>query len=372
MRRILLVGDYPPPWGGLSTQIAGLRSRLLTLGDEVVVLDIGRHRRAPRPECLPARGAASFARTLVAHARRGFTVHLHTNGHNVKSWMAAGIAAASGLGSGRRTVLTLGSGLMPSFLAGARGPLRRLVHATLRAAGGCIVRNAAAREAVIALGTAPAKVRVIPGFYGVTPREVGRVPLPAARFRRGHRPLIGMIASPGPEYGLALLIDAAAHLRPRHPELGVLLIGPDRLVDGHPTWALPLGELERPGVLAVMRTLDVFVRPTYFDGDASSVREALATGVRVVASDTAVRPAGVRTFRRGDADALAASIGAALQEPPTRVLSTFLPALLEVYDALPLGRMPVASRVGDAADPADSAPEDTPAVRTVSEEPRVA
>src|SRR5207245_3842409 len=105
-------------------------------------------------------------------------------------------------------------------------------------------------------------------------------------------------------YGIPLLSDAAARRRLRHPTLGVVLVGPDELADGCPRWALPIGERGRPSLLAVMRALDVFVRPTYFDGDASSVREALALGVRVVASDTDFRPTGTRVFPKGDADAL--------------------------------------------------------------------
>jgi hypothetical protein len=50
VRRILLVGDYPPPYGGLSVQIAALRQRLAARGDtEVAVLDIGIRRRERRP-----------------------------------------------------------------------------------------------------------------------------------------------------------------------------------------------------------------------------------------------------------------------------------------------------------------------------------
>ena len=45
MRRILLVGDYPPPYGGVSVQVASLRHRLATRRDtEVEVLDIGARR----------------------------------------------------------------------------------------------------------------------------------------------------------------------------------------------------------------------------------------------------------------------------------------------------------------------------------------
>ena len=353
MRRILLVGDFPPPWGGISTQIATLQDRLLARGDEVVVLDIGRHRRRARPGCLPARGATHFATTVVQHARRGFTVHLHTNGHNAKSWLATFACAVAGAGAGRHTVVSLGSGLMPSFLRRASALVRALARTSLRTAGACIVRNESAHAALVNLGADPAKLRVLSGFYGVAPQDIGPVPRAAARVRRGHRPLIGVIATPGPEYGLALAVDAAARLRPRYPELGLVLLGPDCLPDGHPIWTFPLGELDRPALLAAMRSLDVFVRPTYFDGDASSVREALAMGVRVVASDEELRPAGVHTFPKGDADALATAIERALMAMPVKATSSSLAALLEIYDALPLGGVcttrPSVEAITDAA-----------------------
>src|SRR5262249_12858729 len=149
---ILLVGDYPPPWGGLSTQIAALRGRLQALGDHVVVLDIGHRRRERRPDCLPVRGPAAFAQQLVSHARRGFTIHLHTNGHNAKSWVAALVATSAGASAGRRAMVSLGSGLMPPFVSGARRSVRAVVRASLGLAGALIVRNEAARAALVASG----------------------------------------------------------------------------------------------------------------------------------------------------------------------------------------------------------------------------
>jgi glycosyltransferase involved in cell wall biosynthesis len=337
MRKVLLVGDYPPPYGGLSVQIAALRGRLAALDDtEVRVLDIGTRRRERRPDCVPVAGPVDFAQKLLTHAGRGFAVHGHTNGHNVKSWIVALACAAAGLATGRRSLISLGSGLMPAFLGAASGRVRALARTTVRTAGALVVRNEACRAALLALGAPANAVRILPGFYGVTESEIGRLPYGAARFRRGHRPVVGAIASHGAEYGLALLLDAAARLKPRYPELGVLLVGPDRMEDGHPDWVLPIGELDRPALLASVRALDVFVRPTYFDGDASSVREALAMGVRVVASDTDFRPAGVRVFPRGDADALADAIEKSLIESPVTIDSTSLPDLLALYDALPL------------------------------------
>jgi glycosyltransferase involved in cell wall biosynthesis len=190
----------------------------------------------------------------------------------------------------------------------------------------------------VAHGAAPGKVAVLPWFYGVAHDEVGVLPDSAADFARVHRPLVGAMATLGPEYGIPLLIDAAARLRPRHPELGLVLMGPERFDEGLPEWVLAMGELHRPELLATLGALDVFVRPTYFDGDAMSIREAFALGVRVVASDTDFRPEGVRLFPRGDADALAAAIDGVLSSRAARVESTSLPALLALYDALPSGR----------------------------------
>ena len=52
----------------------------------------------------------------------------------------------------------------------------------------------------------------------------------------------------------------------------------------------------------------VFVRPTSTDGDSVSVREALAVGVPVVASDVCQRPKGCHIFQSRDAEQMAKTV----------------------------------------------------------------
>ena len=101
------------------------------------------------------------------------------------------------------------------------------------------------------------------------------------------------------------------------PETGLLLYGPGT---DSPALAAQvrarglgravhlLGTLGRERALAVVAAADLFVRPSRADGDALSIREALALGRPVVASDVVARPPGVVRFVAGSASACAEAI----------------------------------------------------------------
>jgi len=340
--KVLLVGNYPPPFGGVSVQVSALCHLLdATPGFTCRVLDIGDSRRQKRPDCLPARNFFDFGWKLLSHAARQYVIHLHTNGHNLKSWWMGLACAVAGIFNGRRTVLTLGSGSAPDFIREASGPIRLLVTITLALTGAIITRNERARTTLAGLGVPPNKIEILSGFYGLRMAAREAIPERIDEFLRCHVPVLGAIASSGPEYGIPLVLEAATRLRALYPRLGVLLMGPeevrDHRLDGD---LLPTGELPHEVVLAVMQKIDLFTRPTYFDGDASSVREALALGVPVVASDTDFRPEGVILFRRGDVQDLTEKIARALRNGQTEgggvpgVQSGSLEQLLAIYARL--------------------------------------
>ena len=305
------------------------------------MLDIGASRRLRRPECLPTRNALEFAGRLLGDVVGGGIVHLHTNGHNVKSWLVCLACACMGLLGGRRTVVSIGSGAAPAFVGAARGPTRILIRAALGLMGvtipadwggaglrslakltlsrlglmGVVIcRNESMRRVLMALGVRPEKITILPGFYGVSRDVLPEIPAEIAAFLQRHAPVVVALAERGPEYGISLLLEAAAHLRSRYPDFGVVLIGRGSTdLPGGIGYVLRVGELPHELVLSVMRKGNVFVRPTLYDGDASSVREALVLGVPVVASDTDFRPEGVVLFRRGDVDDLVNALTRALQ-----------------------------------------------------------
>jgi glycogen synthase len=145
----------------------------------------------------------------------------------------------------------------------------------------------------------------------------GEPPPGLAAFREAHTPLFCAALAPGPTYGADVVLPAFRMLRERLPSAGLVVFGPGTArysAEG----ILALGEIPHGAALAVIEAADVFVRPTRADGDAVSVREALALGRAVVATAAGHRPAGCLLVPSGDRASLAARMAeaATLPRPP--------------------------------------------------------
>jgi glycosyltransferase involved in cell wall biosynthesis len=142
-----------------------------------------------------------------------------------------------------------------------------------------------------------------------------------------------------------VLFDAFAIVRARRPDAGLVVYGPGTRAPALAAAARArglhgavhhLGELERTRALAVVAAADLFVRPTLADGDAISVREALALGRPVVASAVGARPPEAALFAAGDpascAEQIFQSLSKRLPEIAPRV--DCVPTLLRLYARL--------------------------------------
>lgn len=339
--KVLLVGDFPPPHGGVAVHVEQLWRAFTAAGVTARVLDIGRGGPGKGPGVIPVRGMAELASGLARFSADGWLIHLHTSGNNIKAFLVAA-AASVALRPSPGRVITLHSGLLPTFLSKAYSH-RVLAHAALGGYARIVAVSEAVGEAVLSLSIPEQRVVVHPAFCA---SQVIRGELPhrlCSIFRR-RSPVLAYAHHPSRVYGREVLFAAMAKLRSRLPHLGLAMFGVETGSDavredarkaGVEDLIDDLGELPHQEALAVMEHASAFVRPTLADGDALSVREALALGTPCVASDASSRPEGTLLFRAGDADDLAGKLLDAF-EGPRRVVrgpdaSEFL---LRLYETL--------------------------------------
>ncbi len=309
--KVALVGNWPPPFGGVSVHVAALARVLAGRGVDVRVLDIGRgdHRGGP---VRPARGAARFAARMAAVAAEGRLVHLHTNGANPKSWLVALAAGRARRPLGPRGVLTVHSGLCPGWLRASAGR-RALAALACTGYGRVVAVNAEIAGALADAGVPARRIAVVPPFSPAVLAST-RPPPALAAFRAAHGPLFSAALAPGATYGADVLLPAFAAVRARLRGAGLVAFGPGTAaLEGE--GLLGLGEVRHDAALGIIETADVFVRPTRADGDAVSVREAVALGRAVVATAVGYRPDGCLLVPAGDAPALAARMIEAAASP---------------------------------------------------------
>lgn len=351
--KVLLIGPYPPPHGGVSVHVALANLALKQAGTLCRVLNIDR-RAVESEEYIWIRGRWDLLRTLLRHAREGWILHCHTHGHSLKSWfLALGCGFVGLLGPG--ALLTLHSGIVPEYLRRGRIGPRFLARLACFLCARVICVNSDIRQSLVSLGVPAGRLLVLPAFL---PSSAPAVPVPAfvERWIRLHQPLLAVTLFFRQEYGFELLLEALARLRPRHSGLGCLVMGSgERRKEaqqqlqrrGLEDNILLLGDVPHDLCLTLISLSDLFVRPSFKDGDALSVREALRLGVPVVASDVSTRPPGTLLFQTGNAEDLAAKIEQGLAQPhpaPQPSGSDDMRSLFEIYSRFSSGRGELAQK----------------------------
>lgn len=323
--RILEIGPYPPPYGGWSRRVKLLKDGLTERGHECVVLNMSHNRWPPTAEYDGFRNRLHFLSKVWSYSGRGFALHVHINAKSLHQLAVALICRAMAWMWRNRMVLTMHGGPDQSLLLAESWGLRTLVRITLRLPDHVICNSEPVRVSIIRAGGIPRRVSAIPGFTWQYLNEIWAPTGTLAEFAQSHRPLLVCYACVlRNEPTLQVLLEAVRALRPEFPQMGVVLLGLSRVeeswsrlelddaVSDHVLWQW---NLPAPLFLGLLREADVFVRSSPTDGVASSILEALALGVPVVASRLEGRPAGVIEYDLLDGADLAEKVRLVVAQP---------------------------------------------------------
>lgn len=340
--RVLLLGPFPPPHGGVQTNLAGIRSHLLRNGIPCSVINLTRHRREDSGGVYYPKSALE---TVTLLFRLPWDIaHLHIGGNLSTRLLVLGLLCS--LIPGKKTVLTFHSGGYPSSPQGWSARPATFCGFALRRFAALIAVNQDLAALFRRFGAVAGKIRVIPPFALLG--ESGPVDFPEsmAGFFAQRRPVLVTIGLFDPEYGISTQVDAFEAVLRQYPEAGLAILGfadPNSPVAAriaskpYSGRILICGDVPHPVAMRALEQCDLFLRTTLYDGDAISVREALHRGVPVVATDNGMRPPGVDLVPMSDSAALAAAILRRLASPRTRPAATAaadtgnLDALLDLY-----------------------------------------
>jgi glycogen(starch) synthase len=324
--RVLLLGPYPPPHGGVEISLAALQAFLLRREVCCEVVNLTRHRKMEgNGVCYPA-GVMGVFRLLLQ--KKAEIIHLHIGG-NV-SWRLLGLGLLCSLLPSRKLVLTLHSGGYPSSPAGKAAHPSSLRGFLLRRFDGLIGVNQEIVNMFVKFGVPLAKIRMILPF--ALPAQVPDVELPDAirGFLEMHNPVLLTVSGLEPEYDLASQIEVLGRVREVRPNAGLLIVGSgsregeirDRIqAMPYAEDILLAGDIPHDVVLRIMTMSYIFLRTTLYDGDSIAVREALHFGLPVVATDNGMRPEGVTLIPISDRDALWRAVRCCLETPRVRQTS---------------------------------------------------
>lgn len=312
--RVLQLGAYPPPHGGVSRNMMAIRDELVASGHECSIIATSRSTRIEsEPDVY--RPASAFALLKLLATLKFDVLHIHIGGA-IPPRVAALMFCCTLFSSGR-SVLTLHSGGYPLSDEGRRASKHSIRGFIFRRFARIIVVNKMMAEMFGRFGVEQGRVRIILPFSHELPDKRVAIPENIRDFAAGREPFLLSTSLLEKEYDISLQIKALASVLEEFPRAGLLIAGSGSLEKelreeirntGYSGHILMTGDVDHKIALNLIDDCDTLLRTTHFDGDAISVREALFLETPVIATDNGMRPEGVDLIPVGDSAALAEKI----------------------------------------------------------------
>lgn len=304
--RVLQLGPYPPPEGGISRNILAIRAELVARDDESPIIVTSRSSRiTPELEVFHPGSPFAFIRHLLSQKRD--ITHLHIGGDITTRLL--GLAFVCALLAHGKSVLSFHSGGYPQTAKGKAASKWSIRGIIFRMFDRIIVVNPQLRQVFLKYGVGPENISVIYPFSNELPDETTDIPPDLALFVETHKPFLLTVGLLEPEYDLAMQIETLDAILKHFPEAGLMIVGSGSLESdlrkliGSKVYSdkiFLVGDMPHPVTLHMIDRADILLRTTRFDGDAIAVREALFLGTPVIATDNGMRPESVRLIPLSD------------------------------------------------------------------------
>jgi glycosyltransferase involved in cell wall biosynthesis len=341
--RVLQLGPYPPPHGGVQSNLVAIRSFLRKRGIYCGAINITRNRKPDADDVYYPKSAAQLIKLLLQ--LKYDILHLHLGGMLTNRLLALSLVCTSL--PGKKSVLTFHSGGYPSSPEGRAARPASFCGFVLRHFDRLIGVNSEIINFFHQVGVDSSRTRLIyPHALLAQEAGPGTFPEPLASFFETHDPVLISVGLLEPEYDLPLQIEVLGKIRNKNPRAGLVLIGSGSLelnlrskigAKPYAEHILLCGDVPHKSTLEAISRSSMMLRTTLYDGDAVSVREALYLSVPVIASDNGMRPQGVRLIPSSNLKALQQSIEKVLAEPAVERNTQFtadesnLQAVFELY-----------------------------------------
>ena len=318
MKRILEIGNWPPPVCGWSMGLVGLRKELESRGWDCQVMNLNENRKVRSPEYIDVQSGWDYFSKVMRLVRRGYAVHMRVNGETKKGFLLALCALGLSRLFGRPTLLTYAGGHQQSYFPAPKRSFRHQAFAFLfRFPQRIYCNNGKVKQALLTTGIPAMRIVPIPHFssYYVqfTPTLL---PVEIEEFFRSHEAVFFSYVCFRKEYVLDFLAETIRRFLQTHPKIGFLFVGVrDREMEQMSGFLKAEGisqavcvtrSLPHDTFLTTLNRSLAYIRTPVSDGICSSVLESLKLKVPVLGADNGARPVGTELWQPGNIESLLA------------------------------------------------------------------
>jgi len=317
--KVLEISSYPPPRAGWGMRIYFLKREMEKQGHVCEVLNTGKGRFLTGRDFIPVFSGLDYVKKVFKYRLKGYLIHMHLNGDSPKGFVLTTLALLISIFTFRRPVITFHAGPVQKYFPQSQAPLLTPLYKLIFTLPRTIIcNNEAVKKAIMGYGIKGDKIVPIQAFSKqyLNFEKVELKP-EVERFFREHDPVIASYVFFRPEFFIEDMIQAVAKLVKKYPKFGLIIMGSEMGSEdiqalikklGIENNVILAGDQDHDSFLTILTRSKLYLRTPFKDGIASSVLEALALNVPVVACDNGSRPPSTVTYENRNVDDMAAKV----------------------------------------------------------------